>query len=540
MQMATMQWASRITTGLVACGLLVAGVDAQGRQETIVLPQPLPPQVERIELVWSDNPEPAVTVNPVEPSLIHAERLTGPVALLIPHKEQLRPFGSCQVSWQQQTDGIVVRFEGNSKGACGVLWFFHKPEQAVDVVSFHSLHVTGMASSTIELGMADQFWWEREDHVPVLTVVGIFQVAVPLAQLAGRVNVGALVALTLTVTKLPAELRIDRAWLEAHPPPRSVTFRRGLWVWNLHKAFDQAARVAETCRSVGCRRLAVQMPAPAAPDAAWRAFGVLVRRWRNEGFEVYALDGDPNAIKQPGLLFSTIERLLAEIDDAVPIGLQLDIEPYLLGEVRADPSWYREYLALLVQVRRRLPARSPLSVVVPFWFTSILVEGRPLAQLVFDVADEVVVMNYRSEIADARVLIEDWGRYGLLFGKPVWGAIETRPLPDERHLILRRVDRWEEATAFLDRATAQLVLAKPSPSHRHVLYLRTVTEYVVHGERLSYAGRSKETVTKALAQWEAEAASLGLAGLMIHDWEGYERLAPASPCSSMPAVVADE
>ncbi len=525
---------------LVAWWLLVAGGQAQGGQETIVLPQPLPPQVERIELVWSNGSEPTVTVNPVEPVAIRGARLTGTEVRLTAGDNRLRPFGSCLVHWQQQGEAVVVRFTGRSKGPCGLVWFFGGPAQAVDALSFQSLHVRGTASNQIELGVADQYWWDQDDHVPFSTTGGTFDVATPLAQLAGRVHVGALVALIMTTRKLPTELRIDRAWFEAHPAPPAVTMERGLWVWDLRKASEQANRVAETCRSIGCRRLALQMPALADPDSAWIAFRSLIRRWQDEGFDVYALDGDPNTIKQPGPLLSTIERLMAELGESMPIGLQLDIEPYLLGEVRTDLSWYRAYLTLLQQVRRSLPAGVPLSVVVPFWFTSVMVDGLPLAQRIFEAADEVVVMNYRSDVQEARALIEDWGRYGLVFGKPVWGAIETRPLPDERHLILQRVDRWEEATAFCDPAAGQLILAKPSRPREGLFYLREAAQFVVRGEWLSYAGHSKETVAQVMEQWAREAGSVGIAGLMVHDWEGYEQLPGASPLSSTSLNGGDE
>jgi hypothetical protein len=344
--------------------------------------------------------------------------------------------------------------------------------------------------------------------------------------LIDRVDIREVVALTVTALELPAELIIERAWVEAQPTPRKETMKRGLWVWDLQKAWQQADQAVKTCRSIDCRRLSIQMPSVGDPDSVWRTFCSLVRRWRDEGIEVLALDGYPEAAVNPEQLLAGIRRLVAECGDVLPAGLQVDIEPYLLPEARLGQERYRDYLTALTEIRLALPPHLLLSVVVPFWFPEVSMEGRPLALGVFQVADEVVVMSYRADVAEALALMDDWVRYGALLEKPVWGAMETRPLPDEQHLVLRQVDRWQDATAFLDLSRGNLVLAVPHPrtTKRELLYFAEVARYEVQGSRLSFAGRSKATVAHAIDQWAQGAGHSPMAGLMIHDWEGYEQL----------------
>jgi len=509
---------------LAAWCFLATAVTAQGMDETIVLQPPLPDRIDRIELVWSGGAEPTVLINQPAPSPRRAERLRGTESRLIPAAERLRSFGSCAVSWLVRGEHLVIQFEGTAEAACGVVWFLGRPEEAVDVLSFQALRVVGRASGTIEIGMADRLWWNKQDHVSCVTVSGPFEADVSLARLIDRVDLRELVALTVTAREVPAELTIQRAWLEAHPVQQAGAMKRGLWVWDLQKAQQQADQIVKTCRSIGCRRLSIQMPSAGDPDSVWRTFCSLVRRWRDEGIEVLALDGYPEAAVNPDRLLAGIRRLVVECGDVLPAGLQVDIEPYLLPEARLGQDRYRDYLISLAQIRQMLPPDVPLSVIVPFWFPQVSVEGRSLAQQVFERADEVVVMSYRADVAEALALMDDWVRYGVLLGKPVWGALETRPLPDERHLVLQLVDRPEEATAFFDRSRGRLVLAAPRSADSRFIYFAEAARYEVQGSRLSFAGRSKATVIRAIDQWAQGARHSPVAGLMIHDWEGYEQL----------------
>jgi hypothetical protein len=499
---------------------------AQGMEKThapIMLPQPLPSEIDRIELVWFDGDGPTVLINQPEPPPRRADRLRGAKVRLIPTAHQLRPFGLCSVSWNVRGDELEIRFGGESGTSCGVVWFLGQPEEAVDVLSFHALRLVGRSSGAIELGVADRAWWSRQDHVSCVTVSGPFEADVSLARLVDRVDSREVVALTVTALELPAELIIKRAWIEARPAPRKETMKRGLWVWDLQKASRQADQIVETCRSIGCQRLSIQMPSVGDSDSVWRTFCSVVHRWHDEGIEVLALDGYPEAAVNPDRLLAGIRRLVAECGESPPAGFQVDIEPYLLPEARLGQERYHDYLKALTEIRRALPSRFSFSVVVPFWFPEVSVEGRPLALGVFRVADEVVVMSYRADVAEALALMDDWVRYGALLGKPVWGAMETRPLPDEQHLLLRRVARLEQASAYVDRSTGRLVLAAPRSAKGELVFFTETARYQVPGHRLSFAGRSREAVKKAIPDWTC-ADQLAVTGVMIHDWEGYERL----------------
>ncbi|MDZ7378922.1 MAG: hypothetical protein ONB06_06185, partial [candidate division KSB1 bacterium] len=519
-----------IQWGIVGVTSLGLGVGSGWAEETIALTQAIPDNLARIEVVWPTGGPPSVTLNPpVEPQSIGSIRWTGTRVTVVPLAEQMRPFGACQVRIEKLGEAIRLQMEGTPKPTCGVIWWLGHPDAALDLLSFNQLSVEGIARGSFDLGIVDRWWWEKQDSMTLFRTTGSFRIGIPLSAIADRVDLRQVVALTVAVSRTPAVVTIEPVRFEARklaPPAPKL----GLWVWNVRRAIQEPDQVLSTCVAMGCRRVSIQMPGANATEETWRAYLAVVRRWQEQGIEVYALDGDPHAVVNPRYLVAGIERLTTTgKGETLPTGLQLDIEPYVLQEFQTDPERYRDYLTLLAQLRRTMPAGLPLSVVVPFWFSGLMVEGRPLAFHVQDLADEVVVMNYRVELSEARRLIEDWVRYGALIGKPVWGAIETRPLPDERHLVFRRVERPEQATAYLDRCAQQLVLAPPPQKAAHLLYFAEMVRYDVLGSRLSFAGRSKEALKTALDQWVRDVTVPTVTGLMIHDWEGYEQLFDGPP-----------
>ncbi len=497
-------------------------------QQTIALSQAIPDQLARIEIVWVTGEPPAVTLDGAEPSPILSTRWTGDQVTVVPIAERLRPFGTCRVAIQTEGGRVQFIVEGEPQPACGLVWWLGHPDEAIDLLSFHWLQIEGTATETVDIGLVDRRWWKKQDAVSLVRSTGSFRSRIPLRPFADRVDLRQIVALTLTVSRAPAVVTIEHVHVDAQWPEPKVP-RRGLWVWNLQRALREPDRVLAVCMAIGCRRLSIQMPAANADEEIWRAYLDLVRRWRREGVEVYALDGDPHVVIEPRPLFATLKKLLTLAGEQLPDGVQLDIEPYLLGQGQTDSERYADYLAVLTQIRQILPVRLPVSVVVPFWFTGVMIEGRPLGFRVLELADEAVIMNYRVEFAEARALIDDWVRYGALMGKPVWGAVETRPLPDERHLILRRVDRAEQATAYVDRRDKLLVLSPPAEADPSFLYFSEESQYSVLGSRLSFSGSRRDTLVKAIEQWTQDTRQPRVAGLMIHDWEGYEQLSDGPP-----------
>jgi len=117
-------------------------------------------------------------------------------------------------------------------------------------------------------------------------------------------------------------------------------------------------------------------------------------------------------------------------------------------------------------------------------------------------------------------ITEDILRYGELIGTPVWLALETRPLPVERHVVLTREPRRDLADAYIDQTGQRLLLQRP-PATDGLAWFRVHHRTTVQPERLTFAGRTRLQVRAAVATVLAIVAHPSLAGMLIHDLDGF-------------------
>jgi hypothetical protein len=117
-------------------------------------------------------------------------------------------------------------------------------------------------------------------------------------------------------------------------------------------------------------------------------------------------------------------------------GVHVDVEPYLLDGWATDRAHLvGAYLRLLDGLRGPAgPAGEyPLEVDVPFWFGTVPVGARTLADEVLDRVDGVTVMSYRDTATGANSMVEvsrDLLARAGKAAKPARLAAETQPLPD--------------------------------------------------------------------------------------------------------------
>ncbi|HXV69674.1 MAG TPA: hypothetical protein VD738_12205, partial [Nitrospira sp.] len=203
-----------------------------------------------------------------------------------------------------------------------------------------------------------------------------------------------------------------------------------------------------------------------------------------------------------------------------PAGFQFDIEPYLLDGFFNDPRGFANYLETHARVKRALAGQARLSVVMPFWLTAQSIHNRAVAFAVMDLADEVAIMSYRTDLEELRGLAEDTLRYADLVGIPVWLALETRPLPLEEHVRLQRVNRRELATAHLDRPKRQLVFLPPSGGESRD-WFRVVQRTTVRPERLTFAGQPRRQIESMIQALDHTVPNRAFTGVLIHDYTGF-------------------
>jgi hypothetical protein len=124
-------------------------------------------------------------------------------------------------------------------------------------------------------------------------------------------------------------------------------------------------------------------------------------------------------------------------------------------------------------------------------------------------------------------IAEDILRYGDLIGIPVWLALETTPLPVERHVVLRREGQPDRIEALLNH---ELRLLQWVPQDAAPVALpqgegfRIHHRYRVWPERLTFAGRSRAEVRAALETLLQGTEHRSFAGVILHDLDGFRAL----------------
>ncbi|MGE4090792.1 MAG: hypothetical protein AB7G75_08115 [Candidatus Binatia bacterium] len=488
--------------------------------ERIAIRGSIPADLVEIEITYPEGHTPSVSLKgPKSPDFPALAPTETKIDVLVSEKTIVSFGGSThEAQWQEHV--VHISSQSLTDRPSGYQIFLSQPEMSLDVLSYGVLHVQGWTSGPFKLALADVAAYQRGDNVFLQQVEGSFDVRFPLRSVARRLDLRRLLSLvlfpqnpssTVTVTSLVFE-RVDKA--------RSYTPALGFWLWNYRNGIAQQDTIIADCQRFACTRLFVQLPSEKDPASLWIDYVQFLRVIKKSGIEAFAVDGYPEAINNPTPLLNKLQRLIELTDDGNLDGIQLDIEPYVLEDFFVDEGGFRRYLSVIDQVRNVLPKRVRFAIVMPFWFSSQKVSGRPVAFSVMDRADEVALMSYRTDVDELRALADDSLRYGDMVGSPVWLALETTPLPLEYHVVLRRTEERETADAYLDRKNRNVVFAAP-PAEVQGEYFRTQQRFAVRPERLTFAKEDRQTVRAAVKTAFTSTPNPSLAGVIIHDWKGF-------------------
>ena len=490
----------------------------------ILLPSPLPTDLAEIELTYAgDQPMPAVTLNgssPMPP--VQSYRPFVPILNLSSSLGEARSFGPCQTSTRRLDVGVALEWDGSDNDRCGQRVALHREKFALDLLSYETLRLRGRSNAPVVIALEDAAAGRREDNLPIATVEGPFDLAVPLRTLGRRLDLRMLTALVFSGAGQNRAIQIEEVAFIQGPPVVAEPAGVGFWVWNYREAIRDADSVVAACRGQRCTRVLVQMPSQSDSEETWRAYTMVLGALQKAGIDAWALDGYPEAIQAPHLLADKVRRLFAGLPPGTVAGIQFDIEPYVLPGFLKDEPQLRRYLDCIDILKEVIGGRARLSMVIPFWLAAPTVGGRPLAYAVMDRADEVAVMSYRTDLEEVGKISEDLLRYGDLTGTSVWVAVETTPLPVEQHVVLRRDPHADRADAVVDvdrRLLRWLPVSEVPPGRRE--WFRVHHRFTVRPERLTFAGRPRIEVAAAVRRLLAATAHRSLAGVMIHDLTGF-------------------
>lgn len=497
----------------------------------IPLTGPIPPEVHSIELTYADAQTiPTVTLlgRPNDAGS-PPHRPVAPMLDLLPMLEEARVFGSCDgrlLRDAKESRTVRAELSGGHGARCGLQIDLRPNGGTLDILSYATLRLRGQATGSLVMAFEDRDARVKEGNVPVATVSGPFDVVIPLRQVARALDLRQVTALVVRTEGGDATMTLQQVEVALDSRPRTQGTRTGIWIWNVREVLDDPELPLRICRRVGCSKVLVQMPALSDEAQLWAAYVRFFARAQEAGIEAIALDGYPEAIQDPRPLADKIRQLLRLMEPRTLAGVQLDIEPYLLPGFLANERGPRQFLEAIELMREAVDGRTRLSMVIPFWLTSITVNGRPLAFAVMDRADEVAVMSYRTDLEAVRRIADDTLRYGDAIGTPVWLALETTRLPVEHRVVLTRDSRLQLADAILDRARGRVLLSPfPSqlPDDAHEGF-RIHHRYTVRPEGLTFAGRSLAEVRTAVGHLLERVPNPSFAGVLLHDLSGIRAL----------------
>lgn len=498
---------------------------ARAFPEEIVVPESMSSEIDEIELLYlGENPVPAVSLkgkadSPLPPA---SYRPSEPTLELLPGFSQGERFGNCETRTERVGHTTTLHLEPPLP--CGLRLPLPHQGQLLDALSYTTLHLRGTATGRATFSLADHETDRREDNVPVITVTGPFDLHVSLREAGRRLDLRRLSALVVRADGGAVQLALEECTLIREPDAARSSPGIGFWVWDYRAAITDPHAMIKACQNAGCSRLLIQIPAISDDETLWASYATLFPFAKARHIDVFALDGYPEAIQEPEVLAAKVKRLLALVHWDAIAGVQVDLEPYLVPGFFADASGPRRYLETIDHLKEAIAGRTRLSVVMPFWFTSPTVQGRPIAYSVIDRVDEVAIMSYRTEIDEIQAIADDTLRYGTLAQVPVWLAVETTPLPVERHVVLRREGRREFADAYVDDDRHRLVMEPPPRSvdtPRRLVWFRVHHRVTVRPERVTFAGRSRTEVRAMVKTIAQETRNRSLAGVLIHDLKGF-------------------
>lgn len=385
---------------------------------------------------------------------------------------------------------------------------------AIDVLSYATVTLKGHASKPVTIALTNGL---DRPTVPLGRVTGDFDVRLLLKPVLSHLDPTHVTTIVFEGSSGETTLALERFLLERMSTTPVTRHTKGFWVWDYHAAVAHPETFIQDCQGAGVTRILVQMPHKDDPPTVWSAYAELLERASQSSVEIFALDGYPEAIYEPGPLIEKIVRLHTLLPDGHWAGLQLDIEPYLLSQF-SDPQDYSLYLRVIDKIKTILGDRARLSIVMPFWFSAKTAHNRPLDFEVMDRVDEVALMSYRTDVDDLQDITEHTLRYGDAVSVPVWLAVETRPLPIDRQVTLIREPRPDLANAYLDRGRRRVFFTPPPPDQKEGF--RVAHQITVRPERLTFAGKRRRDVQAALNTIFAFPHT-SLAGVLIHDMPGY-------------------
>ena len=251
-------------------------------------------------------------------------------------------------------------------------------------------------------------------------------------------------------------------------------------------------------------------------------FAAFMARAARERVEVWIVDGEPRAVlpvERASLVTRArgYGRLVASLPPGErPVGVQLDIEPYLLQTVGASYAALFDAEARAVAEVRATTAGLRLEAAVPFWACDRPTSSGTFGDALAPHVDSVAVMDYRTDPDQIDRFGRAWLAWGVRHRRGVRIGLEAGPLPDETRRVYRPAGTGEVWHVSLGEQDVLLVLDGPAkpPGGQAFRYshetraLASVQTFHGHTDALA---RLLPSLERTLAPWRS------FLGLALHE-----------------------
>jgi hypothetical protein len=430
----------------------------------------------------------------------------------------------------------------------------------------------------LTLQMADYKWEKKEDSLevgdvgrflPAGRILKSWQRAqIPVREFPKGLDRKTLASLVFLARQGRGKVYIDNVAFttgtDAQLPQRMVPHiqksspHRGMWVWNtgeILKYRDNQTGLVRFARDNGITDIFLQLPYEGQEREGehaviwdWPSVRPLLSALHGAKVRVHALDGDPRfALREwHGHIAATIRSIvrfnLASRPEERFDGIRYDNEPYLLpgfAGVRKE-SLMEQYLdSLRLSKAAAGSGNLEFGVDIPFWFDEkneffepiTEFRGRPLAEWVLDIIDNIGIMDYRTEsYGPDGIIAHAMGelRYASEREKKVFIGLETSGLPDETILEFGR-DQGSSRIS-LERGEGPRVFLRwfpegSGPKTGEGLWLFQQNKTFVPSAKLSFFRKNSAELDEVMDQAESEFRKYtAFYGFALHDYESYRML----------------
>lgn len=249
-----------------------------------------------------------------------------------------------------------------------------------------------------------------------------------------EIGAPSLFALTLSCPDAGGSLTLSSPRLETRQADRQPA--RSIWIWRPSEWLESPERLLEELQALSTPVVYVSVPIAADQVSQAAALARFIGTASERGIQVWAVEGDPHAVLPEGRL-AFVQRALALVKfnanqppDRRLSGVQYDIEPYLLADFALHTSdWLEAYVQTIAALDDALEV--PLEVAVPFWWSSLELDERPLLDALAPHVQSLNVMNYRTDPDQLQQFAEPFLAWGVTNDVDVRIALEAGPIRDE-------------------------------------------------------------------------------------------------------------